>query len=853
MPAISSPTSRVHSPAFDPLLELPAQGTASQTGSISVPRAISRLWDALKNIGRQPVMVAAIPVNHTGVECIGNDSVIKVSKFKAVAQGQPSLQKEVQIHAHMVAITTSVDGQEARHYAVGQSPPEKSCRDFVLQGVQSGRGLFQFVSRKAHHDLEDASVEPMSAMLAKLLKSAKENGADGLVLDERYKLTGIAEQKNGKDATRFDLTITDGRLGEPVTIPLMQAGLKFTGKLLRAEQIERAAKLLDQCSESKPLLADRPPLILSAAGHGRNAVLMTYREIVRQIDEKLVTDKASLETALHAVISAGRKIRSPYFVHSERQLEQLYLALEKKLQPKAASPVGTNEGATRRRLQHDTTQLSQKVVADQPTSPVVEAELVSIHRKIALYLPGAHVRAENILNIRTESNKTNLITKFFERISKKINTVDGNQATWLGSSTNDHLIVLGLRSMSLIGKSIEANALFNVLVNNIGSDNRDKRIHAFRAALLEPVLLSKPQATYDSYFFPCKTLPVSTIEKMGPNKAALFEKQNALYLEHRHTSKMDVPLKAIFSKEAKVASYRQRGHLSATLGQLHPCTVSSKEALYFASQVEPEQSVYDVHVDFANALLGGTWTHDGSFAQEEVAFIENIGLGAVAICAQEKAKWLKDFTKDSLPSGSPSYGKDFLTRRSDKTPSPILIEGAERVAHFVSYGSTAAALDKARLTGDQNYKKTDACLPTNWLAIAAPNFRGKVKGSSWQGESGDQIREAFEDIFSTAHAGFTMAKTTAGESRTLRINTGQLGCGVFGNSLAISTAAQILAAKIVGVNDLVFHHYSGKDKGLPEKIEAIVSEKLEAMDATSGTVQGAIDSILKSKRFRKLI
>ncbi len=798
-------------------------------------------------------MVAAIPVNRTGVECVENDSIIKVGKFGAVAQGQPLLQQDVQIHAHMVAVTTSVDGKEARHYTVGQSPPEKTCRDFVLQGVQSGLGLFQFVSRKAHHDPKDSSLEPMSAMLARLLKSAKENGADGLALDERYKLTGIAEKKNGKDATRFDLTIVDAKCDEPVIIPLMQAGLKFTDKLLREEQIQRAGKLLDQCSESPSLSADTPPLILSSAGHGRNAVLMTYREIGRQIDEKTVTDKASLETALHAVISEGRKIRSPYFVHSEKQLEQLYLALEKKLQPKTASPVGPNEGTTRRRLQHDTAQISRKTVANQPSSPIVEAGLVSAHKKIALYLPGANIRAENILDIRTENNKTKLITKFFERISKKINTVDVHQATWLNSSTYDYLIVLALRSMSLIGKSIEANTLLNVLINKIGPDNKEKRIHAFRAALLEPVLLSKPKAIYESYFFPCKTLTDLTIKKMGTNKAALFEKQNALYLEHRHTSKIDVPLKAIFSKEAKVVSYRQREHLSATLDQLHPCSVSSKEALYFASQVEPEQSVYDVHVDFANALLGGSWTHDGSFAQEEVAFIENIGLGAVASCAQEKAKWLNDFTNDNLPPEQRHDGTSFLTRHPDKTPAPILIEGAERVAHFVSYGRTAAAMNKSRLTADQNYKKTDACLPTNWLAIAAPDSRGKVKGNSWKDASGDQIREAFEDIFSTAHAGFTMAKTTAGESRTLRINTGQLGCGVFGNSLAISTAAQILAAKIVGVNDIVFHHYSGKDKGLPEKIEAIISEKLQTMDTTNGTVQGAIDVILQSKRFQKLI
>jgi hypothetical protein len=71
--------------------------------------------------------------------------------------------------------------------------------------------------------------------------------------------------------------------------------------------------------------------------------------------------------------------------------------------------------------------------------------------------------------------------------------------------------------------------------------------------------------------------------------------------------------------------------------------------------------------------------------------------------------------------------------------------------------------------------------------------------------------------------------------------------------LAISTAAQILAAKIVGVDDIVFHHYSDKNEGLPEKIEEIILETLETVNLHKTTAQKAINLILENKEFKNLI
>jgi hypothetical protein len=897
LPTFSSTTSRhcrAHSPTPGSLPDVPAQGAGSPADSANVPSIISRIWTALQNMRRPPLKFAAIAVNGTGVGCIDNDSIIKVVKFGAAAQGQPFSRKDVQIHAHEVAIKSSVDGQDqVRHYVVGQSPPEDTCLNAVLQSVISGQGLFQFVSRKAHRDGEDKSGETMSRMLQRLVDKAHRNGQAGVSLDERYTLTNI-EIDNGIDeggtATRFNLTITESKtevdkLPEMLHIPLMQAGFQFTGKLLVASNIMRASDLLEQCKPAEGGASSEQcdPLILSTAGHGRNAVLMTYREIARQIDEKIIKNDADLEKTLNAVISQGRKIRSPHFVHSESQLEQLYLALKKKLSEGGASHVmpGADARAHSLRAISPSALIEAKTVKignlGQSSSAAASAyQNISIPKAknkisgppnpVETFLPpNSTTRASRILAMRESAKERSLITNRFKKTLKECNlawcgeeeiVVAGlnPEKPWVSSSHNDKEIAMVIKRMSNLGKSIEAKALFNVLEENIIGTNRDARINAFRAALLGPVLLSGPDDTYESYLFPCKTLPDSTIKKMRSKKSALFKQQNALYLEHlnaRDASEIDVPLKAFFSKEATVNSYRAGNHLKATTRQLNPCTVSSNKALYFASQKAPEQSVYEVHVDFANTLLGGDWKGESSFAQEEVAFIENVGLGAVASCAQEKsASGLRHLTNEG--------GTDFLTRRSKKTPSPILIEGAERVAHFKSYGGKAASLDKSELLNI--YNKTEKCLPTNWLAIAAPNYRGS--GNRWASATKPAIEEAFLDIFSTAHAGFTMAKATAGK-RKLRINTGQLGCGVFGNSLAISTAAQMLAAKIAGVNDVVFHNYSdvdanGKKSALAAKqrfdqVEAIISKHFETACKENKLVQDVLDLVLNDEKFSSLI
>ena len=56
-----------------------------------------------------------------------------------------------------------------------------------------------------------------------------------------------------------------------------------------------------------------------------------------------------------------------------------------------------------------------------------------------------------------------------------------------------------------------------------------------------------------------------------------------------------------------------------------------------------------------------------------------------------------------------------------------------------------------------------------------------------------------------------MTKALAG-GKAVDIHTGQFGCGVFRNDVTLSTAAQMLAAKLAGIDHIQFHGYLADDE-----------------------------------------
>ncbi len=269
-----------------------------------------------------------VPVNESGVECLENRHVVMVQA------GTPK-QAPHPIHAHKIRQQLPSDAA----YAAGQSPQGGSVDDVIVQGLASGQGIFQFVSRRAHYDPENSRETPVIGMLLEHLEQNRNQNPQRLI-GGRYLVTSVERIAGGggSDFLRHVLVAEDTWSKPPreVRMPITQAGLKFSERKLCVQEIQRASTLLDEhnawLNENNALLAqpanpaDADKMILSFAGIGRNATLITYRVLSAAIDDGKVTAE-SLDFALDAEISPNRVRRGPRYVHTKDQRDELRLAL----------------------------------------------------------------------------------------------------------------------------------------------------------------------------------------------------------------------------------------------------------------------------------------------------------------------------------------------------------------------------------------------------------------------------------------------------------------------------------------------------------------------------------------------
>lgn len=367
------------------------------------------LWNALLDrvqarhrILPPPIMFgkSVVVPNGTDVGCLDNEYVLRVDTGMRGTNGKP-------IHAHRISPQSPDSSTGNVVYAAGQSPPAESFTDFLAQSVASKQGLFEFVSRKAHHDADHTDAKSMIDLLKKEIAKPRV-GDSPLMFGNRYAYQslnqlagkGYADNRE-KDFLRYELKVADLYDGSTVTVPLTQAGLKFSNKLLRPEEIRRASVLLDAHQDAVMSYghAERTELpvqlILSRAGAGRNATLICYQKIARLIENRQVT-AATLDLALEGEIDAGRIRRGSGYVHSIDQLASLRSALLDKVaaipprEPPVAARLSRSTSMPEMLLRAvycpqaqstsapsgvHTVAFSQHVVGDQPSgnSPVATA------------------------------------------------------------------------------------------------------------------------------------------------------------------------------------------------------------------------------------------------------------------------------------------------------------------------------------------------------------------------------------------------------------------------------------------------------------------------------------------------
>ncbi len=192
-------------------------------------------------------------------------------------------------------------------------------------------------------------------------------------------------------------------------------------------------------------------------------------------------------------------------------------------------------------------------------------------------------------------------------------------------------------------------------------------------------------------------------------------------------------------------------------------------------RVEP--GVVAWHVNFADPHLFAFYGI-GAFAQEEIQVAEH----PLLACVRELL----------LAKADPAFRA--LTCEANR-PTPVLVKNVPRWCAIDAdgiYGRMLSRADDAKLAEAVTRVENAT---SNIIAIAAPQGAGRY------------ARAEIEDIIVTAVTGFTAARAESGTAK-LRVHTGHWGTGAFGGNRVLMAAAQVLAARIAGVDELAYHSLS---------------------------------------------
>ena len=232
-----------------------------------------------------------------------------------------------------------------------------------------------------------------------------------------------------------------------------------------------------------------------------------------------------------------------------------------------------------------------------------------------------------------------------------------------------------------------------------------------------------------------------------------------------------------------------------------------------APKIEPRIDIYryeknvpgytEWYVNFADehlfAYYGGAL-----LAQDELQVAEHPGLGALR----------EALLKKDLEFGTYQDGR----------PTPVLVKGVQRRCALSLdadssqgrprglYGNNFGAAPVVAI--ERAIRVIDPPTVSNIIAIAAPS-----------GGNGDYKWEEIELILATAYTGFRAAKLES--HGPLIIHTGFWGCGAFGGNRELMAAIQLFAARLAGVDSVIFHTFNGDGMEQCERARVLMDDILK--------------------------
>lgn len=219
----------------------------------------------------------------------------------------------------------------------------------MLKGLESGQGIVEFVSRR-----QQSHTGELKAIIA-ILRNLPEFASGNLQFGNRYQVDSVtsineADAPETNDHLLVQMTVRDTHTEAQKVVPLTQIGLKFTDRILRSKEIERADVLFEQHLDhiADPDRRGELPVMVSGGGTGRNLLLRAYRQIREGIRDDVVRGVADLDATLARLAEISVQVSGKSVAFSAEQIAEMKTPLLRELESRQAA-----RQAARRRQQQD--------------------------------------------------------------------------------------------------------------------------------------------------------------------------------------------------------------------------------------------------------------------------------------------------------------------------------------------------------------------------------------------------------------------------------------------------------------------------------------------------------------------
>lgn len=263
----------------------------------------------------------------------------------------------------------------------------------------------------------------------------------------------------------------------------------------------------------------------------------------------------------------------------------------------------------------------------------------------------------------------------------------------------------------------------------------------------------------------------------------------------------------LFVEAKKVKEPSLRGHLvvtrctpdteeidSTTFVKTNPKIIQNPAFFnYEKDQDSDERKVW--WMNFADPKLFGFYANE-FFAQDEIQVLEHPLLASV-----------REYLLD--PGEEYMAPRTLIQMRGELVATPYLIENVplwmtvntfpklDDEARVGIYGSSFASAPQEAI--DAGCKVYEGNVSDNIMAVAAPSFG-----------SGEYSYEDIELVLKTLICAFSQAKDLSAGKKCV-VHGGNWGCGAFGGNLELMYFAQMYAASVCGVDELVLHAVADDD------------------------------------------